>query len=454
MQLNSGTLLQGGKYKIEKSLGQGGFGITYLAEQTNLNRKVCIKEFFMKDYSERAETQEDPEKTVRLEAGTFSTAKVVGDFRNKFIKEAINIAKLNHPGIVRIHDYFEESGTAYYVMDYIEGENLLNIVKRKGPLSENRAIFYIRQVADALAYLHGQKLMHLDVKPSNIIIRDSDDKAILIDFGTAKCYDSEGTQTSTAPPIGISAGYAPIEMMKVGGVSTFSPETDVYSLGATLYSLVTGQNPPDASERMEMIMEGEKFKFPKQISTSLANAIESAMQARKQRPKSIEEFVEILKGEQATSKIVRPPIEKTLIDDEVKASVKTVLNSLIGGASRRIDNAQLEDAITSTIYIGPASIQTVFDVILISPGKAKLQMVKAVKELTGLGLKEAKELVDKAPNAIIKESISKYEAEQFKAFFDDLGAIVEITPSNPKARVMTEKKNPTKPTFFDMLFFD
>ena len=120
----------------------------------------------------------------------------MGRYKEKFVKEARTIACLDHPGVVRIHDVFEENGAAYFVMDFIEGENLNDIVKREGALSEERALGYIRQVADALSYVHGHNIMHLDVKPANIIVRKSDDKAILIDFGTSKQYDSEGSQTS------------------------------------------------------------------------------------------------------------------------------------------------------------------------------------------------------------------------------------------------------------------
>jgi len=315
-ELKAGALLYGGKYRIEKSLGQGGFGITYLAEQTNLGRKVCIKEFFIKEYGERtASPQIDSEETVitggvpssrpkdvdatvltGVSAVTSAAAEIMGKYREKFVKEARTIARLDHPGIVRIHDVFEENGTAYYVMDFIEGENLNDMVKREGPLPEGRALGYIRQVADALSYVHDHKIMHLDVKPANVLVRKSDDKAILIDFGTAKQYDSEGTQTSTTP-VGLSVGYAPIEMTKPGGVQTFSPETDVYSLGATLYYLVTGQNPPDASERMEMIMEGEKFKLPGNVSSATADVIEQSMQARKKRIPNVNGFLALLNSD-------------------------------------------------------------------------------------------------------------------------------------------------------------
>ena len=265
----------------------------------------------MKEYGERTTVpQEDSQETILTDgspspvqdqkdndatvltgvsAVTSTAAAIMGRYREKFVKEARTIARLDHPGIVRIHDVFEENGTAYYVMDFIDGENLNDLVKREGALPEERALGYIRQVADALSYVHGHNIMHLDVKPANIIVRKSDDKAILIDFGTAKQYDSKGSQTSTTP-IGLSAGYAPIEMMKVGGVQIFSPETDVYSLGATLYYLVIGQDPPDASD----VLEEGLPEMPKSLSSSSRQAINSAMKTRKQRPKSVTEFIGLL----------------------------------------------------------------------------------------------------------------------------------------------------------------
>ena len=124
-QLKSGSLLQGGKYKIEKVLGQGGFGITYLAIQELLDRKVCIKEFFFKEYCERDEA------TSHVTLGTQSNREMVERFMNKFLKEARTISQLHHPNIIQIYDIFKENNTAYYVMEYIEGESLADMVKRQ-----------------------------------------------------------------------------------------------------------------------------------------------------------------------------------------------------------------------------------------------------------------------------------------------------------------------------------
>ena len=128
MQLLPETSLQGGKYKIEKVLGQGGFGITYLGLQTGLNRSVAIKEFFMKEYCEREET------TSKVLLGSQGSRDIVDRFRIKFIKEAQTIAQMDNPHIIRIHDIFEENATAYYVMEYIDGDSLDRLIQKQGKL--------------------------------------------------------------------------------------------------------------------------------------------------------------------------------------------------------------------------------------------------------------------------------------------------------------------------------
>ena len=237
--LKTNAVLQNGKYRIEGVLGQGGFGITYLASQVALNRKVTIKEFFMKELCNR------DEQTSQVSVPSMGSVDTVARFRAKFVKEAQTIAALNNPHIIHIHDIFEENGTAYYVMDYLSGGSLSDLVQRNGVLAEATALGYIRQVADALSYIHARNINHLDIKPSNVLI-DGNGNAVVIDFGLSKRYDETGSQTSTTP-VGISHGFAPLEQYQPGGVSTFSPTTDIYSLGATLYKLLSGQTPPNAT---------------------------------------------------------------------------------------------------------------------------------------------------------------------------------------------------------------
>lgn len=285
LSLSIGSTLQNGKYEIVKVLGQGGFGITYLATHTILEKCVAIKEFFPKDFCDR------DSDTSHITLGTSGSAELVAKLRVKFVKEAKNIAKLSHPNIVPIQDIFEENNTAYYLMDYIEGESLGDIIKREGALSEERALHYIRQVASAIDYMHSKSMNHLDIKPGNIMVRKTDDVPILIDFGTSKQYDSDGEQTSTMAP-GFTHGYAPIEQYKPGGVSSFTPQTDIYALGATLYALLTGKKPPHYSEILE-----EGFpEMPSTISPNTREGVEHAMEIPKnKRPASIEGFLSYFK---------------------------------------------------------------------------------------------------------------------------------------------------------------
>ena len=281
--LKSGSSLQGGKYIIHKVLGQGGFGITYEAEQVSLSRKVAVKEFFMKDSCERDGS------TSYVTVPTASNRELVSKFRDKFIREARMIAALDHEHIVKIHDVFEENGTAYYVMEYLGGGCLGDGVKAGKALPEQDALNSVRQIASALSYLHNKGIIHFDVKPSNVL-KTEEGKLKLIDFGISKHYDEAGQQTSSTP-VGISKGYAPLEQYKQGSdLKSFTPATDIYALGATLYALLAGANPPEASD-----VNDDGLPIIDGVSPSVMRAIEKAMQPRrKDRPQSVEEFLKLL----------------------------------------------------------------------------------------------------------------------------------------------------------------
>lgn len=286
MQLTNGTLLHGGTYKIERFLGQGSFGITYLAEHVHLGRKVAIKEFFMKELNSRAEDG----SITGLSDGSLSY-----NYAQKFRKEALNLSRLDHPNIVRVTDSFEDNGTFYYVMDFIDGMNLNDYIKSNSP-SEQTAVEIIKEVANALEYMHEEKqMLHLDLKPGNVMRRKGDGHVFLIDFGLSKHYDANGApETSTTIGLG-TAGYAPVEQANQAKNGDFRPTIDVYALGATLYKLLTHDTPPAASELVsddELLPEKMKEK---NISQPLIDFVVKAMLPNvRKRIQTMREFKELL----------------------------------------------------------------------------------------------------------------------------------------------------------------
>lgn len=285
MNLKINSTLQKGRYIITKVLGQGGFGITYVGIDVKLDREICIKEFFMKALCDRDET------TSMVTTTSENAKETVEKFRKKFIKEAQTISRLKNVHVVSIYDVFEENGTAYYVMDLLKGGSLKDRIEEYGPMKEEHALLVMGQVCDALSYIHQHRTMHLDIKPTNIMLRDKDSSNVtLIDFGISKRYDSSGEQTSSTP-VGISKGYAPLEQYNQGGVQVFSPATDVYSVGATLYFLLTGNTPPEANS----VLENGIPELPKSVSSKTRKAIKCAMNPRRQdRPQSIIDFEKLL----------------------------------------------------------------------------------------------------------------------------------------------------------------
>ena len=285
MQLKPGTILQDGKYEITRVLGQGGFGITYLAEHSMMNRQVCIKEFFVKEYCDRNDA------TSRVSLGSKGNEELMRRYMAKFIKEAQTVARLSHAHIVNIYDSFYENNTTYAVMEYIDGCTLAEWVRDHGPISEELAVDYMHQIGAALSYAHARRVTHLDVKPSNVMLAEGGKKAILIDFGMAKHYGESGEQTSSTP-VGVSHGYAPLEQYQSGGVKGFSPATDIYALAATLYFALTGERPAQAAELM--LHDGLQ-RVDGDFSLSVKEAILAAMRSHKEeRPQSVEDFLELL----------------------------------------------------------------------------------------------------------------------------------------------------------------
>lgn len=339
MHLPNNTLLQGGKYKIVSFISAGGFGCTYEAEHVLLHKRVAIKEFFVKDFCNRDET------TSQISVGITSKTALVDKLKKKFIEEAQSLCSLDHPNIVHVFDVFEENGTAYYVMDYIDGPSLNDLVKKNGPMSESKAIGYIKQVADALKYVHSRNRLHLDIKPGNIMVDDKD-RAVLIDFGASKQYDEEaGENTSTL--LGKTPGYAPLEQMG-NDVVKFLPSTDIYALGATLYKLLTGVTPPSAS----LLASGETLgEMPSAISVGTRNAIIQSMQTNKmKRPQCIDEFIKIFSSvdTKGSTFIEDSESENTIIDGLTSSNVKEEKKTASSKGKKQEENKAVDKPSATT----------------------------------------------------------------------------------------------------------
>lgn len=315
-QLKVGVFLHNGTYRIERTLTQGGFGITYLAYDIKHDRLVAIKEYYKKEWHNRDET-------TSYVTTNDDSAELEGMFRKKFAKEAHTIMRLNHPNIVKVFEFFEENGTLYYSMEYIEGDSLSNIVKSRGAFSEGEAISLIKTVASTLAYIHSQNELHLDVTPRNIMI-DNTGRVILIDFGVSKHYNEKGEQ-STATPVARSEGYAPKEQYLSEGVIKFSPATDIYALSATFYFILTATTPPNVNDRQHCLEEDrELLNIPASLSDNVRNAIKWGMNiSRNERLQNADEFIGSLSGQ-----FHKREIKVITVTSETYAGERKILETL------------------------------------------------------------------------------------------------------------------------------
>lgn len=315
-RLPLGTVLQNGSYRIIKVLAQGGFGITYLAEDLVKHQNVVIKEYYKKEWHTRDSTTSYVSKNV-------TTTKIEGKFRKKFEKEAHTIMRLNHPNIVKVFDFFEENGTLYYSMEFIDGWSLSDFIKKNGRMPESKCISLIRKIAETLGYIHSQNELHLDITPRNIMMTKGG-MIKLIDFGVSKHYSEDGEQ-STTTPVAHSDGYAPKEQYLSEGVIKFSPATDVYSLAATMYFMLTAATPPNANDRQQCLEEGrELLNIPVSLSDNVRNALLWGMSiSRKDRLQNTDEFLQTINGT-----FIKEETEIDIVEKEMSQQEKNILETL------------------------------------------------------------------------------------------------------------------------------
>lgn len=284
--LPRGTSLQKGRYTIEEVLGAGGWGITYKAHDEKLGRTVAIKELFLL------------ELCVRQQQGVYPLPNLgqqgYSEYKRRLLREAQLLASLNHPGIVKVYDQFEENNTAYMVMEFVEGRTLEEELKAiGGPMSEQKAVAYILQVCEALKVIHGKNYLHRDIKPSNIMVRN-DGSVVLIDFGIARQF-AGGRAQSMTHVIGTPLYGAPEQIQNGSGREPYGPPADIYALGATLYYLLTGKEPVPAVERAVGIVLPSIRQVNPRVSRDMEAAVMKAMEMKPEdRPQSVKEFADLL----------------------------------------------------------------------------------------------------------------------------------------------------------------
>lgn len=290
-QLQPGTVIHGthNDYRIERVLGQGSFGITYVANVRLKGRlgaiesaaMVAIKEFFLRDVSSRN----------GLRVFSVSDSTLCSDYRRDFLREAQNLSRLDNDHIVKVLETIEENDTVYYVMEYLSGGNLDQHILSHGKLSCREALDIAIQIGEALKFMHAQHMLHLDLKPLNVM-RGEDGHIVLIDFGLSKCFGADGQPESSTRIGQGTTGYAPIEQHSFKKADGFMPTLDIYALGATLFKMLTGSVPPEASVVLNEGLPVDELSSAG-VPPAVIALVERAMQPlRRMRHQTVGEFVD------------------------------------------------------------------------------------------------------------------------------------------------------------------
>ena len=306
------------QYQIIKVLGAGGFGIAYLATDTRLDTQVVIKEYLPNDLSVREQSSsqilpKDPDSRQDYESGL-----------KEYIKEARTIAKFDHPNIVQVKNYMEANNTAYIVMSYVQGSSLSELAKGETATEEEiRRILF--PLLDGLKEVHTQGYLHRDIKPSNIFIQEKTRRPVLIDFGAARFHLGVRSKSMTSV---VTAGYSPYEQYHTRGKQ--GAWTDIYAMGGVLYRLISGQNPPEAPERITTTMDGEPDPLQSAIdigkghySPALLKAIDYALAIRPlDRPQSVDDWLVVMNDKEKKS---NQPHSEHVSKKEDKKKIKNKL---------------------------------------------------------------------------------------------------------------------------------
>ena len=335
--LPAGTLLDQGRYRIDRLIGQGGFGITYCAKKLSLEQRVAVKELYWRDHSERDVTHSLQVNTTRgKDAADFEAHK------KRFLREARILRDFSFlPGVVHIDEYFEENGTAYIVMEFVEGETLAAYMKKRGRMPAKEVFERFLPLVESLSRIHKNGVIHRDVSPDNILVM-RDETFKLIDFGAARDVSREQTGHSVV----IKSGYSPYEQYRASGVQ--GAWTDVYAMCATMYFCVTGKPPVDAQIR---VLADEKLDSPSKLGVKIEPKYEDILMRgleieRKKRYEDADKLALAMRGA-----LPRPVHKKDMLLG-FGAGLLCLALAAGGFAYREYDRAnRFRNVVTETFYL-------------------------------------------------------------------------------------------------------
>ena len=390
LALSQGTRIR--DFEFHRVLGHGGFGITYLGWNLSLDIPVAIKEYLPTDWATR-----EQDLSVVPQA-----SQVASDFQwglERFLDEARTLARFQHPNIVRVHQYFEAHGTAYIAMDYVEGEDLSAYLTRKGTLSEDELKSILYPLLDALEVIHRADFLHRDIKPGNIVIRDTDGSPVLLDFGSAR----QAIEAKSRPITSIvTPGYAPIE--QYSSQVRQGPWTDIYALGGVCYRALTGQVPYSATDRIrDDPLTPLAQRYAGRVSGAFLSAIDWALTVDdRDRPQSVAAWRaamvgdarhgEIRRGQASLRKRVQRWWTRTRAREKHDARRETARESRSSQAAPKVDQARRLDRwfklhciclaaiipVSTALFVGVA--------VALAAAKDGRMLKELSRELASLGL--------------------------------------------------------------------
>jgi serine/threonine protein kinase len=335
-----------GNFRIEKILGQGGFGITYLARDEKLDRNLAIKEYFPSEFSKR-----EDDNSVYPQSQNEEDAYRWG--LERFLNEGKTLAKFKHPNIVRVIDYLEYNNTAYIIMEYEHGRDLQSILKERKKLDLEETLNIFLPLLNGLSLVHKEGFIHRDIKPANIFIRENG-SPVLIDFGSAR--QGMATKTKTLTTL-VSPGYAPFEQYNADSSSKQGPWTDIYAMGASMYRTLFGRSPLDAVSRAEKRLSGQDDPYLSAVyigkdhyRISILESIDKALAfMSNDRPQTIEEWIDILQAD--TPAYIQNDDEETVKIEPIKEDLSHNDKKQTNNTSQ-VNEQTLRLAITQYIVIG------------------------------------------------------------------------------------------------------